>query len=115
MINADLLLQSGLVAYRELTREGFNVKLFDRDEVPGGTWHYSDRIPLRAHYSNVSIERAEYTPDLPPVDVELPYEDVYENNPTHGPTLEDRLREHRAQKAVWESLHSNAPSVRLYH
>jgi cation diffusion facilitator CzcD-associated flavoprotein CzcO len=104
----------GLVAYREFTREGFNVRLFERDSVPGGNWHYSEQIPVPAHYSAVPTEIADYIPNLPPAGAELPYEEIYDNGPKKGLTYEERLQQHRGPKPLWESLHSNAPAVSYY-
>jgi hypothetical protein len=79
--------------------------------MPGGNWHYTEQIPLPAHYSYVPTEVADYVPDLPPKSVELPYEEEYDNEPLSGLTYEQRLQEHRGPKPIWESLYSNAPAV----
>lgn len=96
---------SGLVAYRELTEAGLDVRIFERDSVPGGNWHYTEEVPLDAPVPNAPCATADFVPSLPPASVSLPYSEEFEDD---GETW----RDHRGPKPVWESLTSNAPSVR---
>ncbi|OCF42673.1 hypothetical protein I317_03532 [Kwoniella heveanensis CBS 569] len=37
---------SGLLSYRALSGQDFRkIRLFERDDAPGGNWHYSDEVP----------------------------------------------------------------------
>jgi cation diffusion facilitator CzcD-associated flavoprotein CzcO len=95
---------SGLNAYRELTEAGLDVRIFERDSVPGGNWHYTEEVPLDAPVPNAPTPISDFVPSLPPAGVELPYSEVFEND---GKIQ----RDHRGPKPIWESLTSNAPSV----
>ncbi|KAJ7703439.1 hypothetical protein B0H14DRAFT_3099850 [Mycena olivaceomarginata] len=97
---------SGLISYREFTEAGFQrVRLFERDDVPGGNWHYTDETPLDAPIPNAEPAVADYTPSLPPNLTNLPIEEHYRSD------WEARWREHRGPRPVWESLESNSPAI----
>lgn len=100
----------GLVSYRELTNAGLDVHIFERDNVPGGNWHYTDEAQNDAPVPNADPAVAAYTPSLPPKGKSLPYEEVYEDQETDEEFLRKR-RDHRAPKPLWASLKSNAPAV----
>ena len=95
---------SGLIAYRELTEAGLDVRIFERDSVPGGNWHYTEEVPLDAPAPNAPTPIGDFVPSLPPTGVELPYSEVFENDGKIH-------RDHRGPKPIWESLTCNAPSV----
>jgi hypothetical protein len=95
---------SGLVAYRELTDAGLDVRIFERDSIPGGNWHYTEEVPLDAPVPNAPSPIGDFVPSLPPAGVELPYSEVFQND---GKIQ----RDHRGPKPIWESLTSNRPSV----
>ncbi|KAL0069327.1 hypothetical protein AAF712_003692 [Marasmius tenuissimus] len=98
----------GLVSYREFLRAGYDVKLYERDERPGGVWHYSQEVPLNAPVPNAAPASADYKPCLPPKGATLPYEEVYiDQDPQE---LSEQRRAHRAPKPIWASLKSNAPA-----
>ncbi|KAG5636526.1 hypothetical protein H0H81_007723 [Sphagnurus paluster] len=69
---------SGLINYREFTHAGFDVRVFERDTLPGGNWHYSEEAPNNTPIPNAHISVGDYIPSLPPKGVELPCEEVYE-------------------------------------
>ncbi|KAJ6604067.1 FAD/NAD(P)-binding domain-containing protein [Mycena sp. CBHHK59/15] len=95
---------SGLIAYREFTGAGFErVRLFERDDVPGGNWHYTDETPVDAPIPNVDPVVGDFVPSLPPHCAPLPVEEHYHSG------WEERWREHRSPKPVWESLESVDP------
>ncbi|KAJ7148730.1 hypothetical protein C8R43DRAFT_1008568 [Mycena crocata] len=95
---------SGLIAYREFKGAGFaQVKVFERDDVPGGNWHYTDETPVDAPIPNADPSVGDFSPTLPPPGTSFPVEEKY-------PEGEARWREHRGPKPVWESLESNAPA-----
>ena len=96
--------RSGLVAYSELTEAGLDVRIFERDHVPGGNWHYTEEVPLDAPVPNAPPPISDFVPSLPPAGVELPYSEVFQND---GKIQ----RDHRGPKPIWESLTSDAPSV----
>ncbi|KAF8553186.1 FAD/NAD(P)-binding domain-containing protein [Imleria badia] len=95
---------SGLVAYRELTEAGFDVRIFERDSVPGGNWHYTEEVPPDAPVPNTPTALADFVPSLPPAGVDLPYSEVFEDEDGEA------RRDHRGPKPIWESLTLNAPS-----
>ena len=95
---------SGLNAYRELTEAGLDVRIFERDSVPGGNWHYTEEAPLDALVPNAPTPISDFVPSLPPAGIELPYSEVFEND---GKIY----RDHRGPKPIWEALTSNAASV----
>ncbi|KAF9240430.1 hypothetical protein BU15DRAFT_45877 [Melanogaster broomeanus] len=94
---------SGLVASRELIEAGLKVRLFERDSVPGGNWHYTEEVPRDAPVPNAPIPIGDFVPSFAPVGVVLPYSEEYEDDA-------EIRRDHRAPKPIWESLTSNAPS-----
>ena len=96
---------SGIVAYRELTEAGLNARVFERDSVPGGNWHYTEEVPLDAPVPNAPTSIGDFVPSLPPMGVGLPYTEVLEDD---GKIW----RDHRRPRPIWESLTCTAPSVR---
>ncbi|KAN0086218.1 hypothetical protein V8E55_007352 [Tylopilus felleus] len=94
---------SGLVTYRELEAAGLDVRLFERDTVPGGNWHYTEETPGDAPVPNAPAAHADFVPSLPPEVVDLPYSETLEDG-------EVVWRDHRGPKPIWASLTSNAPS-----
>ncbi|RDB31080.1 Flavin-containing monooxygenase ustF2 [Hypsizygus marmoreus] len=95
----------GLINFREFTRAGYDVHLFERDDVPGGNWHYTEETADDAPIPSVDISVGDYVPSLPPKGAKLPYEKAY-----HGQESADLLRRHRGPKPIWATLHSNAPA-----
>jgi cation diffusion facilitator CzcD-associated flavoprotein CzcO len=98
---------SGLVAYRDFAQAGFDVWLFERDTVPGGTWHYTEEAHTKTPVPNADISVGDFVPSLPPEGVALPYEENYE-----GEVSEETLRVHRSPKPIWKSLRTSTPPVR---
>ncbi|KAJ7723278.1 hypothetical protein DFH07DRAFT_971626 [Mycena maculata] len=97
---------SGLIAYREFAGAGFEqVRVFERDDVPGGNWHYTEQTPLDAPIPNVDPSVGDFVPSLPPPGASLPFQEHYSLS-----DWETRWREHSGPKPVWESLESNAPA-----
>ncbi|KAF9240428.1 hypothetical protein BU15DRAFT_74021 [Melanogaster broomeanus] len=94
---------SALVAYRELTEVGLKVRLFERDNVPGGNWHYTEEVALDAPVPNAPCPIGDFVPSFAPVGVELPYSAECEDDA-------EIRRDHRGPKPIWESLTSNSPS-----
>ncbi|KAF8896737.1 hypothetical protein CPB84DRAFT_1837047 [Gymnopilus junonius] len=91
----------GLIAYRELAQNGFDVHIYERDSQPGGNWHYTDEVN-----DNAPID---FVPSFPPEGSELPYVEVYEDEEE----IIFKKRDHRAPKPVWKSLTSNTPAVSI--
>jgi cation diffusion facilitator CzcD-associated flavoprotein CzcO len=95
-----------MIAYREFTRAGFDVHVFERDSLPGGNWHYTAEVPDKAPIPNAEISVGDYTPSLPPEDAMFPYKENY-----YDAEAREILRAHRAPKPVWASLQPNGPAV----
>ncbi|KAJ3574592.1 hypothetical protein NP233_g1659 [Leucocoprinus birnbaumii] len=93
----------GLNAYRELKRDGFDVHVFERDYLPGGTWHFTEETPFYEPAPNAPIATADFTPSLPPIGVKLPYVEEYGN----ATWCVLQRRAHRAPKAIWHGLVTN--------
>ncbi|TFK70892.1 FAD/NAD(P)-binding domain-containing protein [Pluteus cervinus] len=96
-----------LIAYRELSAAGFDVHLFERDNIPGGNWHYTDEVAVDAPIPNVDVSIGDFVPDLPPAGATFPYEEVYEDT-EDDLAYKERKRVHRGPKPLWKNLHSNA-------
>ncbi|KII91643.1 hypothetical protein PLICRDRAFT_105338 [Plicaturopsis crispa FD-325 SS-3] len=94
---------SGLIAGRELLDHGFTVRLFERDHLPGGVWHYTTESAAAPFYNESDVLLQDYIPTLPPTNVTLPFVD-------YSKDYASERRIHRAPKQVWRDLHSNAPS-----
>ncbi|KAF8556436.1 FAD/NAD(P)-binding domain-containing protein [Imleria badia] len=94
---------SGLIAYRELTEVGLDVRIFERDSVPGGNWHYTEGVPLEAPVPNAPAAISDFVPSLPPAGVDLPHSEEFEDD---GKIW----RAHGGPKPIWESLTCTAPS-----
>ncbi|KAF8556446.1 FAD/NAD(P)-binding domain-containing protein [Imleria badia] len=93
---------SGLGVYHELTEAGLDVRIFDRESVPGGNWHYTEEIPLDAPVPNAPAPIGSFVPSLPPAYIDLPYSEEFENDG-------EIYRDHRGPKPMWESLTTNSP------
>ena len=98
---------SGIIAYRELTEAGLDVRMFERDNVPGGNWHYTEEVPLNAPVPNAPTPIGDFVPSLPPANIDLPFSQEFEDDG-------EIWREHRAPKPIWESLTCTMPSVRWF-
>ncbi|KAF7377709.1 Dimethylaniline monooxygenase [Mycena sanguinolenta] len=105
---------SGLLAYRELVDAGFeHVKIFERDAIPGGIWHYTDETPVEAPIPNDDPKIADYEPSLPPQGSVLPLERWYMDH-NDSITTAERWRRHRAPHGVWKSLTTNVPAPLMH-
>jgi len=94
---------SGLVAYRELTEAGLDVRIFKQDPIPGGNWHYTEEVPLNAPMLNASTPISDFVPSLPPAGINLPYSEEFEDDDIWG--------DHSGPEPIWESLTMSLPSV----
>ncbi|KAJ3565428.1 hypothetical protein NP233_g7644 [Leucocoprinus birnbaumii] len=69
-----------MTSYRELIQDGFDVHIFERDDIQaGGEWHHTDEIPFNAPIPNAPAAIGDYEPTLPPDGVDLPYVEEYNN------------------------------------
>ncbi|WWC92596.1 uncharacterized protein L201_007555 [Kwoniella dendrophila CBS 6074] len=105
---------SGLLAYRSLSEKDHfkNIRIFERDEKPGGNWHYTDEIAR-----SIPIEigetsdwwKADYVPEIPE---KLPFCRTYkvESNGTRKEDLEKKRIQHRQPKPIWKTLRANTPA-----
>ncbi|KAJ7656539.1 hypothetical protein B0H17DRAFT_956081 [Mycena rosella] len=102
----------GFLAYWELVDAGFEtVRIFDRDAVPGGNWHYTE-TPVTAPVLNEDPKIADYEPMLPPSGSTLPF-GVCHDDHSDTITTAEQWRRHRAPHAVWKSLTTNTPRVNI--
>ncbi|KDQ18078.1 hypothetical protein BOTBODRAFT_29394 [Botryobasidium botryosum FD-172 SS1] len=99
----------GLITFRELKNAGYNVRLLERDSVPGGNWRYTEDAYPSTPYPPLPLKIAEYTPSFPPKGTAYPYEETYECG-EGGLSLEERIRDHSAPTPVWASLVSDVPA-----
>ncbi|KAJ7122950.1 hypothetical protein C8R44DRAFT_785014 [Mycena epipterygia] len=105
---------SGLLVYRELIDVGFEkVKIFERDAMPGGIWHYTEETPVEAPVPNQDPKIADYVPSLPPAGSAMPLEKWYADH-NDSITTAERWRRHRAPHGVWKSLTSNVPAPLMH-
>ncbi|KAJ6543948.1 hypothetical protein B0H19DRAFT_1169103 [Mycena capillaripes] len=105
---------SGLLAYREFVEAGFEeVRIFERDALPGGIWHYTEETPVAAPIPNEDPKIADYEPSLPPPGTVLPFEKWYMDH-NDSITTAERWRKHRAPHGVWKSLTSNVPAPLMH-
>jgi len=97
---------SGLIAYRELSEAGFDVHIYERDNAPGGNWHYTEETPVDTPMpSSSEVSKGDYEPWLPPKGHSSGYSQIFS-----GEEANTVRRSHRAPKPVWKSLTSNAPA-----
>ncbi|KAF5364604.1 hypothetical protein D9758_005614 [Tetrapyrgos nigripes] len=95
---------AGLLAATELVAHNFTVRLFEKAPGPGGNWLYSEQIPVRESYPDEPLDKKPELPDT------LPATRYYEEG-EEGLTLDERWREHWQPRPIWNSLHTNSPSV----
>ncbi|KDQ17070.1 hypothetical protein BOTBODRAFT_30457 [Botryobasidium botryosum FD-172 SS1] len=99
----------GLISYRELKKAGYEVRLFERDSLPGGNWRYTEDAFPSTPYPSVPLEVADYAPSFLPDGTDYPYEETYSSE--DGPiTAGERIRDHNGPKPIWTSIVSNAAS-----
>ncbi|KAH8827551.1 FAD/NAD(P)-binding domain-containing protein [Flagelloscypha sp. PMI_526] len=104
----------GLVSYRTFTEANAfeTIRIFERDNLPGGNWHYTEETPrsIPIHtQSQVDWWKADYEPTYPPY---VPYRVTHQinSNTTERTRLEWERITHRAPKPVWATLESNTPA-----
>lgn len=98
---------SGLIAYREFSQEGYDVHVFERDNSPGGNWHYTEETFPNTPIPNEDISVADFEPSFPPEGAKLPYIEEY-----HSAQVGEKLqRAHRSPKPIWVTLVSHSPAV----
>ncbi|KAJ3887054.1 FAD/NAD(P)-binding domain-containing protein [Lentinula edodes] len=102
----------GLIAYDQFSRlNNFYVRLFERDSMPGGNWHYTaNETSPNAPVPNFPTSKADFEPDLPPDGVKLPYEKSFEGVEEQR-VLEVKI-DQRAPKPIWERLGATGPRFR---
>ncbi|WWC66071.1 uncharacterized protein I303_108693 [Kwoniella dejecticola CBS 10117] len=105
---------SGLLAYRALAEKDHfsKIKIFERDDAPGGNWHYSDETP-----QSIPIElgdtpewwKGDFVPHLPE---HYPFRKQYRvsSNETSKEELEKARISHRQPKPLWKTLRANTPA-----
>jgi len=104
---------SGLATYRVLADSGkFNrIRIFERDSVVGGNWHYTEEKP---DYVPVELGRTEawWTGDYTPSNRSTGHV-TYDatQNETKREELERERKRFRQPKPVWWTLRSNTPRV----
>lgn len=107
---------SGLHAYNALldTEHFTKIRMFERDDAPGGNWHYSDETPDSVPIVDHPEEdwwKGDYTANMP---TKLPSTTTYTDvNVELREKLESHRKSHRAPKPVWKSLNANAPSAEM--
>ncbi|KAJ3794505.1 hypothetical protein GGU11DRAFT_795974 [Lentinula aff. detonsa] len=98
----------GLIAYREFARLGYQIRLFERDSMPGGNWHYTeDETPPDAPIPNAPSYEADFRPHLPPENVLLPFEQIFDD--VEEQMVLEVKRDHRSPKPIWDGLNATGP------
>ncbi|KAF8589248.1 FAD/NAD(P)-binding domain-containing protein [Ramaria rubella] len=87
----------GLQYAAVLLKHGFQVRLFERDTVPGG---YTDETPW-------TLTTPSYTPDIPPV---LPFSKIFREG-DDGISLSHRDRDHWLPRPIWKGMTTILPSA----
>ncbi|KAF9067741.1 hypothetical protein BDP27DRAFT_1225424 [Rhodocollybia butyracea] len=98
----------GLVAYRELAQLGFEVRVLERNSVPGGNWHYTNET-LPSPVPNLDVSEADFRPDIPPDNIQLPYEKTW--NRVEPQTVAKLRQDHQGVSPIWESLTAIGPKI----
>ncbi|WWC93187.1 hypothetical protein V866_000020 [Kwoniella sp. B9012] len=93
---------SGLQSAAALLKEGFDVRLIERSDAPGGNWYHNDLTPVRESYPDGPLETAAYLP-VPRSNGTEYYEDGDD-----GLTLLERWREHIRPSPIWDDLETNS-------
>ncbi|KAI5476181.1 hypothetical protein MNV49_000342 [Pseudohyphozyma bogoriensis] len=96
---------AGLQAAAALSEHNFTIRLFDRQDTPGGNWYYQDAVPFREAYPDRPAPVGAYVPETPGVESRLYSEG------DGGLSLDERWREHTRPSPVWNALHTNSPAV----
>ncbi|ORY23681.1 hypothetical protein BCR39DRAFT_566786 [Naematelia encephala] len=105
---------SGLLAYNALTETGDfeRVRIFERDDAPGGNWHYT---PERASDVPISMGntsdwwKTDYVPRIP---AQVPHHQIHKagTNESIKQVLKRERLNHRQPKPLWETLRANTPA-----
>ncbi|ORY26025.1 hypothetical protein BCR39DRAFT_470728 [Naematelia encephala] len=99
---------SGLLSYRELLDSNqFNrIRIFERDFVPGGNWHYSDETAGKVNIAQGATDnwwKGDYEPSG-----EGSKKVVHKINGSNA--LEKERIAHRLPKPIWKTLRANTPN-----
>ncbi|WVF68325.1 hypothetical protein IAT40_003090 [Kwoniella sp. CBS 6097] len=105
---------TGMLAYQALSaRDTFSkIKVFERDDAPGGNWHYTDETPPSVPLSLLESNdwwKADYTPVIPVGKLPLERVHVIGANMT-ADEADVKWTEFRSPKPIWKSLKTNSPS-----
>ncbi|WWC71199.1 uncharacterized protein I206_105152 [Kwoniella pini CBS 10737] len=96
---------SGLQSAAALIKEGFEVRLIERSDAPGGNWYHNVLTPIRERYPNDDVQTASYRPDPRANSVE------YYQEGDEGLTLVDRWIDHIRPSPIWDDLETNSAPV----
>ncbi|WVF68313.1 hypothetical protein IAT40_003078 [Kwoniella sp. CBS 6097] len=99
---------SGLLSYRALSGQNFRkIRLFERDDAPGGNWHYSDQVP-----ASIPITRGDdedwWKVDFEPFPNPDQSEEVFNGESVGGwgSGQEKEVAEHQVTpKLPWKKIH----------
>ncbi|KAJ3563901.1 hypothetical protein NP233_g8641 [Leucocoprinus birnbaumii] len=96
---------AGLTSYRELTEDGFDAHIFERDSIPSGEWHYTDERPFNAPIPNANVAVGDFEPTLPPAGVQFPYVEEYHN--MNGTWCALQRKAFFAPRSIWKAMKTN--------
>ncbi|WVQ83501.1 hypothetical protein IAT38_005642 [Cryptococcus sp. DSM 104549] len=96
---------AGLQSASALLKEGFDVRLIERSDAPGGNWHHNVLTPVRERYPDDDVESAAYAPDPRESSVQYCHEG------DEGISLLDRWREHIRPSPIWDDLETNSAPI----
>ncbi|KAJ7090966.1 FAD/NAD-P-binding domain-containing protein [Mycena crocata] len=95
---------SGLQAAAHLLDENIRVRLFERAPKPGGSWFYTESLPVRETYPGIESNKICLLPEVFPAT-------RYYKDGEDGVLLDHLWREHWNPSPAWYDLHTNSPSV----
>ncbi|KAH8813506.1 FAD/NAD(P)-binding domain-containing protein [Flagelloscypha sp. PMI_526] len=104
----------GLMAFRTFTETGSfdSIRVFERDNMPGGNWHYTEETPVSTSVHNQTSDwwTGDYDPTHPPLVPSNITHRVGKDGSPSKETLEWERLVHRSPTPVWASLEANTPS-----
>ncbi|RCH78383.1 hypothetical protein CU098_000008, partial [Rhizopus stolonifer] len=100
---------AGLPTAKLLLDEGLEVKIYERNSAPGGTWIYHEEQPICPEFPSV-IPTKIVRPSLPSNDKPLPFK---ETKPINSNQVQEELLRLNPPTPCYRSLRNNVPTPLL--